>query len=596
MEYDVLVKNARIIDGSGKPAYTGGIGVSKGKIAALGEVKGDAKKTIDAKGLYASPGWIDAHSHSDTTILFYPKAESYIYQGVTTFVGGECGGSPAPVGDLMKLPGNAADYLDELMPHKFYPEKDLLPRETVNKLMKEKYGWTVDWHTNAEWFKKLDGKISVNAAPLVGQGNARYMVMGEDYKRFAKPEEVEKMKEIIRSAMNDGCIGLSTGLDYDPGVWASMDEINACVSVLKEYPNSVYCPHWRRTGRRRDVKAGDYRPNKLDGILESIDTCRKTGVPTNLAHLTPAWRLVPEGDDDMEEANYRRTLKFIDDARAEGMQLTFDHMPWFIFGGFDVLPYLSSLLTPWLKEQGSRQKLAEWLKVPDYRKEVIDDIQTGKWFIRLAYNPNSNPQWAENIWVTKHKTKALEGKQIAQIARERKKNPLDTWFDLICEDPDSRGVAVGVAETGNFPQKPFRGIFFQHPVAALSLDQTVVDVTREQKTPPYRIPGNNTFAAFPGFINEFVKKHKLFTLEQAIKVMSTQAADNHFLKGRGRITPGSVADITIFDYDKLEVVGDAVEPRKYPKGIVHVLVNGVPVLANGKHTGTTPGGAIIRSN
>ncbi|HIH88906.1 TPA: amidohydrolase family protein [Candidatus Bathyarchaeota archaeon] len=595
MEYDVLIKNTRIIDGSGKAAYKGGIGVSKGKIAALGEVKGDAKKMIDAKGLYASPGWIDAHSHSDTTILFYPKAESYVFQGVTTFVGGECGGSPAPIGDLIKLPGIAADYLDELMPHKFYPEKDLLQRETVNKLMKEKFGWTVDWRTMAEWFKKVDGKASVNVAPLVGQGNARYMVMGEDYKRFAKPNEVEKIKGVIKSAMDDGCIGLSTGLDYDPGVWASMDEINACVSVLKEYPNSVYCPHWRRTGRRRDVKAGDYRPNKLDGILESIESCRKTGVPTNLAHLTPAWRLVPEGDDDMEEANYRRTLKFIDDARAEGLQLTFDHMPWFIFGGFSVMPYLCSFLTPWLKEQGSRQKLAEWLKVPDYRKEVIDDIQTGKWFIRLAYNPNSNPQWAENIWVTKHNTKGLAGKHITQIAKERGKNPLDTWFDLICEDPDSRGVAVGVAETGSFPQKPFRALFFQHPVCALSLDQTVVDTTREQKTPPYNIPGINTFAAFPGFINEFVKKHKLFTLEQAIRVMSTQAADNHFLKGRGRIIPGSVADVTIFDYDKLEITGDAVEPRKYPKGIVHVLVNGVPVVENGKHTGATPGRVVKRA-
>jgi N-acyl-D-amino-acid deacylase len=270
-------------------------------------------------------------------------------------------------------------------------------------------------------------------------------------------------------------------------------------------------------------------------------------------------------------------------------------MPWFIFGGFSVMPYLCSLLTPWLKEQGSRKKLAEWLRVPDYRKEVIDDIQTGKWFIRLAYNPNSNPQWAENIWVTKHKDKGLTGKHVAQIAKERSKNPLETYFDLICEDPDSRGVAVGVAETGSFPQKPFRALFFQHSVCALSLDQTVVDTTREQKTPPYNIPGNNTYAAFPGFINEFVKKHKLFTLEQAIRVISTQAADNHFLKGRGRITPGSIADITIFDYDKLEVTGDAVEPRRYPKGIVHVLVNGVPVLSNGKHTGATPGVAIRRA-
>jgi N-acyl-D-aspartate/D-glutamate deacylase len=595
MEYDVLIKDARVIDGTGKPAYNGSIGVVKDRVATLGEVNGDAKKVINARNLYASPGWIDAHSHGDDTILFYPKAQSYVLQGVTTFIGGQCGGSPAPIGELLTLPGIAEDYIQELIPHKFYPDKDLLPREKVNALMKERFGWTVDWHSMGEWFRVVEKKgISMNVAPLVGQGTVRYKVMGEDFKRNCKPEELEEMKALIRQAMDEGCIGLSAGLDYDPGVWASMDEINACVALMKEF-DAVYCSHWRRTGRRRDVKAGDYRPNKLDGILETIDTCRKTGVPTNLAHLTPAWRLVPEGNDMMEEANYRTTLRFVDDARVEGLPLTFDHMPWFIFGGFSVMPYLCSLLTPWLREQGSRQKFAEWLKVPDYRKEVIDDIQTGKWFIRLAYNPNSNPQWAENIWVVKHRSQGCDGKQVAQIAKEREKNPLETWFDLICEDPDSRGVAVGVAETGNFPQKPFRALLFQHPICALSLDQTVVDHTRQQETPPYTMPGINSFSAFPGFINEFVKKHKVFTLEQAIHKMSTAAADNHRLKGLGRITPGNYADITVFDYDKLRVTGDPIEPRRYPEGIEYVLVNGVPVVENGKHTCATPGRIVKRA-
>jgi N-acyl-D-amino-acid deacylase len=597
MEFDVLVKNARIIDGSGKLAYKGGIGVSKGKIAAIGEVKGDAAKTINAQGLYASPGWIDAHSHADSTILFYPKAESYVMQGVTTFIGGECGGSQGPIGDLIKLPGIAADYIDELVPHKYYPEKDLFPREDVNRVMRNHFNWTIDWKSMGEWFDRVEGVgVSVNVAPLVGQGNARYLVLGNDYKRYAKRDEVDEMKAILRKAMDEGCIGISSGLDYDPGVWAHMDEINDCVSILMEYPNSVYAPHWRRTGRRRDVKAGDARMNKLDGLLESIHTCRVTRAPTNLAHLTPAWRLVPEGNEAMEEANYRTTLRFIDSARGEGLPLTFDFMPWFIFGGFDVMPYLSSLLTPWLKEQGGREKLSEWLKVPDYRKEVIDSLQEGKWFIRTAYNPNTNPQWAENIWVVKHKSPGCDMKKLADIAKNRGKNPLETWFDLICEDPDARGVAVGEAETGNFPHQPFRSLFFQHPVCALSLDQTVVDTTREQKTPPYRIPGVNTFCAYPGFINEYVKRHRIFTLEQAIHKMSTQAADSHFLKGRGRLTKGGVADITIFDYDKLEVTGDAIEPRKHPKGIVHVLVNGVPVIEVGKHTGATPGRIVKRLN
>jgi N-acyl-D-aspartate/D-glutamate deacylase len=594
-EFDVLIENALIVDGSGKAPYRGSIGVKGDKVVSLGDVKGDAVEVVDASGLVASPGFIDAHSHGDGTILFYPRCDNYVRQGVTTFIGGQCGGSPAPVGEMSGLPGLAGDYIQELEPHKYYPEKTVFPLEDVNALMEGKFGWSITWRTMAEWFGVVEGKgVSMNCAPLVGHGTIRIKVMGNDFKRQSTEEEQEAMKEEIRQAMDEGCIGMSSGLDYDPSVWAQMDEINDCVRVLNDYENAVYCPHWRRTGRRRDVKFGDTRSNKVDGLLESINTCRVTGVPTHLAHLTPGWRLVPEGNDAMEEANIRTTLEFIDDARGEGLDLTYDSMPWFIFGGFAVMPYLSSLLTPWLREQGSREGFSEWLKVPDYRKEVEDAISGGKWFIRLAYNPNTNPQWAENIWVVKHGSPGCDGKSVAQIAKEREKGLLETYFDLICEDPDGRGVAVGVAESGNFPWKPHRAMFFQHPVFALSLDQSVVDHTRQQETPPYSMPGINPFSAFPGFLIKFVREMKLFTLEEAIKKISTNAAEQHRLEGRGTITPGSYADIVLFDMDGLKVLGDPVEPRRYPEGIEHVFVNGTAVVEKGEHTGVTPGKIIKR--
>jgi N-acyl-D-amino-acid deacylase len=596
VEFDVLIKNAHIVDGTGKPQYRGSIGVKGGKIAALGDVKGDAVQVVDATGLVASPGWIDAHSHGDDTILFYPKCQSYVMQGVTTFVGGQCGGSPAPIGEMTGLPGPAEDYIQELEPHKYYPEKTVFPLEDVNAVVRERFGWEITWRTMADWFGVIEDKgVSMNVAPLVGHGSIRVKVMGNDFKRHSTEEEREQMKKEIRQALDEGCIGLSAGLDYDPSVWAHMDEINDCVRVLKDYPNAVYCPHWRRTGRRRDVKFGDTRSNKVDGILESIETCRVTGVPTHLAHLTPGWRLVPEGNDMMEEMNIRSTLKFIDDAREEGLDLTYDAMPWFIFGGFAVMPYLSSLLTPWLREQGNREKFSEWLKVPDYRKEVQDAIAGGKWFIRLAYNPNTNPQWAENIWVVKHRSPGCDNKNIAQIAKEKNKNPLETYFDLICEDPESRGVAVGVAESGNFPWKPYRALFFKHPVGALSLDQSVVDHTRQQEVPPYSMPGINAFSAFPGFIIKFVREMKLFTLEEAVRKISTNAADQHRLKAKGKLLPGYDADITLFDLDGLKVLGDPIEPRRYPEGIEHVFVNGTAVVEKGEHTGATPGKIVKRA-
>ncbi|MFB0557821.1 MAG: amidohydrolase family protein [Candidatus Bathyarchaeia archaeon] len=595
-EFDVLIENAHIVDGSGKPPYRGSIGVKGDKVVAVGEVKGDAIKVVDASGLVASPGFIDAHSHGDSTILFYPKCDNYVMQGVTTFIGGQCGGSQAPMGEMATLPGIASDYIQELEPHKYYPEKTVFPLEDVNAIMRERFGWTITWRTMADWFRVVEEKgVSMNVAPLVGHGTIRVKVMGNDFKHHSTKEEQEEMKKEIQQALDEGCIGLSAGLDYDPSVWASMDEINDCVRVLNDYPNAVYCPHWRRTGRRRDVKFGDTRSNKVDGLLESINTCRVTGVSTHLAHLTPCWRLVPEGNDVMEEANIRTTLKFIDDATEEGLDLTYDSMPWFIFGGFSVMPYLSSLLTPWLREQGSREKFSEWLKVQDYRKEVQDAIEGGKWFIRLAYNPNTNPQWAENIWVVKHRSPGCDNKTVAQIAKEREKSPLETYFDLICEDPKGRGVAVGVAESGNFPWKPYKALFFQHPVFAFSLDQSVVDHTRQQEVPPYSMPGINSFSAFPGFLIKFVREMRLFTLEEAVRKISTNTAEQHRLKGRGKMIPGSYADIVLFDLDCLKVLGDPIEPRRYPEGIEYVFVNGTEVVEKGKHTGATPGKIIKRA-
>lgn len=595
-EYDIIIKDAQIIDGSGKKAYKGSIGVKGDKIAALGEVKGDAVKTVDAKGLYASPGWIDAHSHGDTTLLFFPKAESYIMQGVTSFVGGQCGGSEGPYSEWMNLPGVSAQYIDDLEPYKYYPKNNLFPKEQVNEIMDKYFGWTIDWDTLGGWFKKVEEVgVSMNAVPLVGQGTIRYKVMGNDYKRHSTSDELAEMKVLIKQALDEGAIGLSSGLDYDPGVQAHIDEINECVSVLKDYPNAVYAPHWRRTGRRRQVKFGDTRSNKIDGLLESINTCRVTGVPTNIAHLTPGWRLIPEGNDYLEEHNIRATLKFFDEAIEEGMDLTFDSMPWFLRAGFDVMPYLSSILNPWLKECGSREKFAEWLKVTDYREEIIEALKNGKWYIRLAYNPNTNPQWAENIWISGHKDASLVGKNLAMISAERDTDKIHTWFDLICEDPDAMAYAAGTADTGNFPWKPYRALMFQHKAGSLSLDQSIFDTEYKMERPPYRRPGRNAFGAFPGFINKMVKDIKVFTIEEAIYKMSTAAAEHHNLKGLGTITPGSYADITVFDYDKLEVVGTPVEPSQHPKGIEYVIVNGVTVVEKGKHTGATPGRIVKRA-
>jgi len=595
-EFDVLIRDAMIVDGSGKARYKGSIGIKGDKVAAVGEVKGDAKEVIDASGLIAVPGFIDAHSHGDHTLLFFPKCENYVLQGVTTFVGGECGGSPAPLGDLIPLPGIAREYIHELVTFKYYPPKSRFPREQVNELMKEKFGWTVDWETMGEFFEKVEKVgISCNYAPLVGHGTVRYCVMGEDYKRHATKVERAEMEGLIRQALEDGCIGMSVGLDYDPDVFADREEIIEHVRILKEY-GAVFCPHSRRTGRRRGWAAGHRLHDKIDGILEVLDICRATGVRMHIAHLFTGWYVNPQGYPHiLEEANRRATLAVIDEAVKEGLDISFDAIPNALptkFGGWS---YLCALLVPWLRELGSREALAKWLKVPDFREEVKDAIRRGRWFIRVAYNPNVNPRWAENITVLKHKNPECENKTIQQIAEERKKDPFDTWLDLIAEDPDAKAAITTVYPSGTpDPFASYHAIFYQHPRSSVGLDIRIVDYKWQSKVPPWSVPSISTYSAYVGFFEKFVKRMKALTLEEAVYKTSTFVAERHNLKGRGVIKEGSYADIVLMDFENLKVTATPLEPRKQPKGIEYVFVNGVAVVKKGKHTGATPGRVLRR--
>ena len=409
VEFDVLIENTKIVEGTGKKTYKGNIGIKGDKIVALGELKQDAKNIIDGKGLTALPGFIDAHSHADEDLLWFPFCESYVMQGVTTFVGGECGGSQAPLGEYVHLPSILNDHLVELDPYKFYPKQSYYPLEQVNEWMKKFYNWTLDWNTMEGFFKRVERTgISINYAPLVGHGTIRTKVMGLDYKRQSTDKEQAKMRDFIAQAMEEGCIGLSTGLDYDPDVFASQEEIIDGVKLLKDY-GGLYCPHWRRTGRRRDIALGHIYNEKIAALMECVEVYRKTGVRLHFAHLTTGWELTPP-QEEMEEANVRVTIDMITKDSKGELDITWDCMPFMMPGARDLLPYLSSLLEPWLRELGSRAALGRWLKVKDFRDELSDSIRIGKWYMRENYNPNTNPRWAENIFVVKSKSPGIEWK------------------------------------------------------------------------------------------------------------------------------------------------------------------------------------------
>jgi N-acyl-D-aspartate/D-glutamate deacylase len=593
-EFSLIIKNASVVDGSGKAAYRADIGVKGDRVVVLGDVKGDSVKEIDAKGLIAIPGFIDSHSHGDMNLLFFPECESYVFQGVTTMIAGQCGMSLAPIGENITLPGIASEHLMELEPYKYYPSRTVFPRERVNQLMKEKYGWTVDWSSMADWYKRVeDEKISMNMASLVGHVTVRRTVMEDDFKRPATKDERDEMGHLIRQSLDEGAIGLSVGLDYDPDTFADREELVEHCKIAADY-GSIFVPHSRRTGRRRDQGRGHRRPDKIDAIIEVIDLCRGSGVKMNIAHLFTGWYVSPSDSPDiLEEANRRATLAVIDKARAEGLDISFDILPSSLVSIYGGASFLCSGLEPWIREKGSRAEFARWLRVKEYRDEIKDAIYAGKWFTRQS--PNTNPKWAEGRIIFTHNNEGYVGKSIAEIASDKGIEPFEAWFDLVIEDPDAISGTTFTYPSG----KPsldasYNTIFWDHPTAALGIDTSVFSYEYERSTPVHMLPMINFFAAFPSFIQKFVKTDKHFTLEQAVFKTSTQPADRHGLEGRGRITPGSYADIVLLDMESLHVNSTPIDPKQKTTGLDYVIVNGEVVVRGEGHTGARPGKVLRR--
>ena len=579
-EYDILIKNTTIVDGV-KKAFKGSIGIKDKRITAIGQIRGDAKKVIDETDLMAMPGFVDPHSHADGGLLFYPKAESALMQGCTTVIAGQCGGSPAPLNEYFRPPRELVDEIFKENPYLYYAPT-LLSLDVVNDLMNEKYGWTIDYRTMGEYFKCIKSKgISINYMPIVGHGTVRFAVMGEDYKRHSTRTELDQMKEMIHQAMKEGCRGLSTGLDYDPDVFADSSEITECVEVLKDY-GGIYFPHWVRTGRRRGIKLGTGYAEPIDGILEVIETCRNTGVKLNIAHLAPGYHTIPPMTPGMGKAIGEATVAPIDKAIEEGLDITFDVIPWPCWEPF---PYLCGPhFFQYLRLLGSREKLAEWLKVEEFRNKAWEEIESGKIFQRVVINPCLNKHWAENFKIVEHKNKEYAGKTLAQVAEKLGKDPWNTLCDIIVEDPDSKGAHSDYR--GNEEQMK---VMIKHPVAATCLDVTLSDTKWEKKTPPWNILLPDLFSGYTKFFIRYVKNSNFLTIEEAVQKCATIPAKNCNVEDRGIIKVGSFADIVLMNFNKLNIVSYPELSNEYPTGIEYVLVNGITVVEKGKHTETTPG-------
>jgi len=584
-EYGILIKNGAIVDGTGAPPYLGSIALKGERIASVekGDTKQDAMEVLDAKGLTVTPGFIDAHNHGDLTIIHYPKAESFVRQGITTFVAGTCGHSPGPYGEYIDQSYILYDAYEEFNPNMYYPDR-LMQRETLNEAHKELHGWEIDWNTLGEFFQRLEAKgISANYVPFVGHGRIRYVVMERDFRRRATGSEIEEMKAHLERAILDGCRGMSVGRDYEPGIHAGKDELVSLAKIVAEY-GGVYASHCLTSGRRHARRPGSFPPNKLAGLLEAIDVGRKTGVSVEVSHLGIAFQVRPGGNAALSEAAVKATLKIIDDAREEGLNINFDEIPHHLTGGIGTSPYLVGSLSPWLKVAGGYSQLAKALRMPDMREEIKEVIMSGKHY-RL--NPNITPDWAQMRTIVECSEERFLDKTVAQVAEELGVDDLDALMKIISVDPETKAIRKGDDDWVKLE-------YYKHPEIMIGVDTFAVDETNEGRHLPPSLPNENAFGGHVRYLRRAVRETNTLTWEEAIRKLTSSPARKFKMTDRGVLKCGAYADIVILNPETVTDRGDQLEPRRYPEGIDHVILNGELVVSDSRHTGALPGKILYR--
>jgi N-acyl-D-aspartate/D-glutamate deacylase len=584
---DILIKNAKIVDGTGEPSFRGGIGITGEKITAVGKISAGAARVIDANELVACPGFVDPHSHADLSILKYPLAENLIGQGITTFVGGNCGVSLAPVRDTDHFRG-------------------------ITKLWGLKL--ELGWHSFGEWLSSVGEKgLSINYAPLVGHNTIRSLVISDDARRMATPDEIEKMKVLVHEAMKSGSFGLSVGLDAAmPGHFADTGEVDELVRTLKDY-DGLFAPHARHHQNQWPAESptehgygifhaprGEIITGRYHGMLETVEIAKRAdGVRLHIAHLTPAYLIPQPHPALLDKAAAEATLAdIIDKARDEGLEVTFNVIAWSQSIGSE-LPMIKSffssqlLLPSWLKDV-PREEFPRMLRDEDFRSKLREVILSGKFKFGML-NPVTDPYWMDCFRIIRCKKEEYEGRTVGEIAREKQPDHIlravyrasfETVFDLLYADPSTTwALTVDKREHGALPT------FLKHPAGMPCTDVTAFSGKPSEEDGMYGYGVSPTaYGLFPHYIREFIRERRVLSLEEGIrKATSVPAQEVLGLSDRGVISEGAFADILLFDYDRISECNDFRNPSRQPSGINYVLVNGNFVWEHGRHTGKRPG-------
>ncbi len=532
--FDLIIKNGTIIDGSGSPAFISDIGVKDGKIEVIQpSLSSSCKTELDVVGKVICPGFIDIHSHTDATILQNPKAESKIRQGITTEIVGNCGMSAAPL---------SVSFLPEIRDH-LTVNADFGNPADIGKL----------WSSFEEYIKYLNElPLGVNLMPLVGYGTLRSAVMGLN-SGPPTPYEMRAMEYLLEKSLLEGACGMSTGLEYIPDAHARTIELIKLGRVL-ERNGKLYTSHIR--GESQAL---------FTSIDEAIRTSELSGCQLEISHLKLGGMF-----------NWGKTDKLfsvLEGAITRGVRLSWDQYPYVAWG-----TGLADYIPAWVRQDGY-QKLIEHLSNKatreKIRKEIGTEIQSGN----HAYN---TAPW-ENVQIAMVQSdvfKFAEGKRVSTIAEQLDVDALDLVFDLLIAEKGSVSTLVFC-----MAEDDVRTIM-KHPRTIIASDgRAVADYGELHKGSPHP----RYYGTFPRVLGKYVREEKVFSLETAIKKMTSMPAEIMGLKTRGTLAPKMVADITVFDPDTVSDMATFENPHQYAKGIDYVMVAGEVIIDHGRHSNKMKG-------
>jgi N-acyl-D-amino-acid deacylase len=537
---DTLIKGGLIFDGTGSEPFEADIGISGDRIAFINKkakVKSQspsltrrgeksevsANRVIDAKGLAVSPGFIDTHAHSEFTLLADHRAEGKISQGITTEIDGNCGLSAAPLyGEALKQ-----------------REEDLMELGIVER-----------WTTFKGYFDILGKGIALNFVTLVGHGNLRACVAGYEDKALNN-NEIKKMQALLKEALKEGAIGLSTGLIYPPGVYSTTEELMNLFrpsSFILRPSRLIYTSHMRSEGDKL-----------LESIEEIIRIGRKAGVNIHISHMKTS------GKKNWHKID--NAISLIEEARREGIRITCDRYPY-TAASTD----LDTILPPWVYEGGMKEELKR-LKSSEFQEKIKKEI--------LYEYPEIEYWGTVNIAsVSSEKNRWMEGKSIAYIARHEDSETVDIFLKILIEEKLRVSAIFASMNEDNLKR------FLSLPYVMIGTDSSA----RSTSGPTYKgKPHPRGFGSFPRFLGRYVRDNGLISMNEAIHKITMLPAKTFGISKRGVLKKGAFADLVVFDYRKIIDRATFDKPFLKPEGIYYVFVNGLSAVWEGELTGINAG-------